>query len=668
MKKIITIFAFVIVGVIIYLKYQKQEDSMNANLIPREVLFGNPERSGVSLSADGKYISYLSSLEGVQNIFIATIDNPNSPTPITSDKGRGIRRYFWSYDNKHIIYLKDDGGDENWRIHVVDISTKEDKIYSPEKVYALILHVSDKFPDEIIIGLNDRDEAYHDLYRLNLKTGEKTLILQNDEKFSEFIFDDNYKLHFVGKSTPDGGCDYFKAVVIENNTYRWESYLNIPMEDIFTTGLLGFTRDGKILYMLDSRGRDLNVLKEIDVGSGREKILAEAEKAEINNLVTSRKTGLAQAYSINYLRNEWSFLDSEFEKDISKIKETLKGEITIVSRTLYDNLWVVAELRDDGPMNYYLYDKNKKNLSFLFSNRNDLNNYKLAKMESVVIKARDSLELPSYLTRPLYTKGAVPMIVLVHGGPWARDDWGYDPEAQWFANRGYAVLQVNFRMSTGFGKSFASKGNLEWGRNMHFDILDSVQWAIDEGIADKNSIAVYGGSYGGYEALWSATNSSDVFKCAIDLVGPSNLETLLATFPAYWQSFMETAYRKVGDPRTEEGKKLLFERSPLNHVDKINIPLLIAQGEKDPRVKQSESDQIIHAMKEKKIPYIYMLFMNEGHGFAKPENRFVFYGVVERFLAENLGGRFEKLSDEIEKSTLSEDSKKELFEIFQNTK
>jgi dipeptidyl aminopeptidase/acylaminoacyl peptidase len=658
MKKTLTFLAiFVIVAAgYWFFKNQKEGETMNT-LIPRSVLFGNPEKNMVKLSSRGEHLAYLANLDGVLNIFVAKVDKPLESKPITKDTGRGIRQYFWLYDNQHIAYVKDDGGDENERIHVVNIATAEDKTFTPEKVKALIYCVSDKFPDEIIIGLNDRNQSYHDVYRLNIKTGEKTLVFQNDREFSDFIFDDDYNLRFTVIATKDGGREYFKVSTNGKKEYEWESYLKIGSEDVYTTHLLGLTREGNILYMLDSRETDLNVLKEINLETKEEKILAKAEKAEISGTLNHPQTGVVEAFSTNYLRKEWTCLDKELESHLTNIRKTLKGELNVVSRTLDDSLWIIADMRDDGPIGFYIYSKSKKKLTFLFSHREDLNKYKLSKMEGVVIKSRDGLNLPSYITRPIDAKGPVPLVLVVHGGPVARNEWGYRPEVQWLANRGYAVLQVNYRASTGFGKAFINMGNCEWGRKMHEDLLDAVKWAIKEGIADPSKIAIYGGSYGGYAALWGATHSGDVFKCSVDIVGPSNLQTLLDTVPPYWASYQEMLYRRIGDPRTNEGKELLIERSPLTHVDKIKIPVLIAQGEKDPRVKQAESEQIVAAMKAKNLPYIYMLFMDEGHGFARPENKFAFYGVAEKFLADNLGGRFEKLTDELDKTTLCPEHK-----------
>lgn len=666
MRKLLGALLVVVISVAGYWFYKtKEKKAVNAPLIPREVLFGNPEKALVRLSPNGHYISYCSNLDGVLNVFVAAANAAHDAKPITQDKGRGIRRYFWLYDNQHIVYLKDDGGDENWRIHVVDIMTNEDQVFTPANVNAYIYAVSDKLPEEIIIGLNDRDKAYHDAYRLNVRTGEKTLIVQNDQGFKSFNFDDDYRLRFASVTTPDGGTNYFKAIPTdEPRKYNWESFLQYGIEDVYTTGILGLTHDGNTVYVMDSRGRDLNMLKAINTVDNSETVLAEAEKAEIEDIMAHPQTGVIQAYSINYLRNEWFCFDKALERHLAFLKRTLTGDVSVISRTTDDRTWIVADMRDDGPIGYYMYKTSDQNLTFLFHNKAALNQYTLAKMDGVVIQAGDGLKMPCYLTRPVNASGATPLVVLVHGGPWARDSWGYHSEAQWLANRGYAVLQVNYRGSTGFGKSFTSKGNLEWGGKMHDDLLDAVRWAIQEGVADPKNIAIYGGSYGGYAALWAATQSGDVFKCAVDIVGPSNLLTLLSTFPSYWQSFMEIVYRQVGDLRTEEGRALLTERSPLTHASKIQMPVLIAHGEKDPRVKQAESEQIVAAMKEKGLAYIYMLFLDEGHGFARPENRFAFYGVAERFMSDHLGGRFEEITNELSKTTLLPEHKEELESRF----
>lgn len=634
----------------------------NSPIIPRSILFGNPERSGVRVSQNGKYLTYLANKDGVRNVFIASIDNPNEALPITNDTNRGIQQYFWLHDNQHVAYLKDDGGDENWRIHVVDIRTKEDKVFTPAKVKAVIYKISEEFPDEIIIGLNDRNPAFHDIYRLNILNGQKTLIFKNDGKFYDFVFDYSYNLRFAATSTKGGGAAYYMAEPShDKKNYTWKLFLKADADDFYTTEILKFTKDGNTLYVLDSRNRDINLLKEFNLKDHSEKVLAEGKKADIcDAIITHAKTGVIQACTTNYLRKEWMCLDNDFAVHLKQINQTIKGDLEILSKTNDDNLWIIAEIKDDGPIGYYLYSKAEKKLTFLFNNRDSLNDYQLAKMECVVIKARDGLDLPAYMTRPLNISGSTPLVLVVHGGPVARDEWGYDPEAQWLANRGYTVLQVNYRASTGFGKSFISKGNCEWGRKMHEDLLDAVKWAKDKGIANTDKIAIYGLSYGGYAALWGATNSGDIFKCAVDGFGRSNLQNYFERIPAYWQPNIEQLYRRIGDPRTKEGMASLKERSPLTHVSKLKIPVLIAHGEKDSRVKQVESEEIVSAMKEKNLPYIYMLFMDEGHGFARPENRLAFYSIVESFLADNLGGSYQAITSELDNTTLKQEHKEYL--------
>lgn len=671
MKKLLwfSFFAlfFIITGYNMKNLNQELSKPKEHTLIPRKVLFGNPEKMSVRLSSNGQNIAYIAPLNGVLNIYVAESGNIKSATPITNDADRGIRSYFWLYDNTHIAYVKDDGGDENWQLHVVNVKTKEDNIFSPAGVQARIIETSYKSPTEILIGLNERDKAHHDVYRLNILTGKRELVFENEQGFSDFVFDEDYRLRFAAASTSEGGMDYFKAIPLdEPRKYNWESYLSVGLEDVYTTGLMGLTKDGDTLYLLDSRGKDLNTLKALNLTDNTEKVLGEGDKADIGGIMLNRVSGVVEGYSIDYLRTEWTFLNKKIEEHYSHLKSVISGDVSIVSRTLDDSKWIVAEFKDDGPIAYYHYTTGNKELRFLFNHKDDLSKYALAKMQPVEITATDGLILPSYLTEPLNRKGPVPLVVLVHGGPWARDHWGYHPEAQWFANRGYAVLQINFRASTGFGKSFVHKGNKEWGGKMHQDLLDGVKWAVEKGIADPSNVAIYGASYGGYASLWGATNSGDMFKCAVDIVGPSNLQTMLATFPPYWQSFLEITYRQIGDPRTEEGRALLESRSPLTHVDKINIPLLIAQGEKDPRVKQAESEQIIAAMRSKNIPFIYMLFNDEGHGFARPKNRFAFYAVTEQFLAEHLGGEAEAITDEFDDTTLADKHKEELLKKYQS--
>jgi len=424
----------------------------------------------------------------------------------------------------------------------------------------------------------------------------------------------------------------------------------VEHEDDLTTHPVCFTRDGKTLYTISSIGRDKAALLAMDWASGTERLLAEHSKADISRIVSNPVTGVVEAAGAKHLALDWIPLDERIAADLKHLHGTLPGEISVADRSLDDRRWVVTASAAEAPATYHLYDRETRVIMELFATHPELKTYPLAPMRGELIPSRDGLELPSYYTLPagehLRPVEPLPMVLLVHGGPWARDEYGFNPTHQWLANRGFAVLSVNFRASTGFGKSFLNAGDREWGRKMHDDLLDAVVWAVDEGIADKDRIAIMGGSYGGYATLAGLAFTPDVFRCGVDIVGPSNLETLLATIPPYWAAFFENLARRVGDPRTDEGRRLLRERSPLHAAGTISKPLLIGQGANDPRVKQAESDQIIAAMRANGLPVTYVLYPEEGHGFAEPANRIAFFAIAEAFLASNLGGRSEPIGDD----------------------
>jgi dipeptidyl aminopeptidase/acylaminoacyl peptidase len=388
--------------------------------------------------------------------------------------------------------------------------------------------------------------------------------------------------------------------------------------------------------------------------TGESTAIAAHDKADVSGVMINPITREIEAVSFNYLKDEWEYLDSDIGAEFAAIREKAgEGEIILASRSLDDQKWTVALAVDDGPVRYYLYDRKTDTPTFLFTNRPSLEGLPLSSMHPVVIPARDGLEMVSYLTLPSWLdanedmvpdSGAIPMVLFVHGGPWARDEWGFNPYHQWLANRGYAVLSVNYRGSTGFGKDFLNAANLQWGKKMHDDLLDAVDWAVENGIAKKDKVAIMGGSYGGYATLAGLTFTPDVFAAGVDIVGPSNLKTLLDTIPPYWGPMRQMFYTRMGDPNTPEGLALLEAASPLNHADKIRKPLLIGQGANDPRVKQSESDQIVDAMKKHNIPVTYVLFPDEGHGFARPENSQAFNAVAENFLAMHIGGRSQPIT------------------------
>ena len=588
------------------------------------------------------------------NVYVAPIDKPKEAVAVTSDKGRGIWEYFWSYTNSHIVYLQDKDGDENSRIYAVDIASKETRELTPaDKVKAQIQAVSHKFPEEILIGLNDRNPAFHDVYHLNILTGEKKLILQNDA-FGGFIIDDDYRIRLALKMTSDGGYDLQKPAPAD----KWSSFIKVSMDDSMNSEIVGFNKAGDTLYMLSSKGRNTAALISVNMETGAETLIAESEKADITSVMQHPLEKTVEGYRTEYLRNEWTFLDKAVEEQFTQLKKVSPGNLWITSRSHDDKRWVVIYEPDDGPVLFYIYDREAKKTQFLFPHRQALADQPLTHTYAVEIPSRDGLKLVSYYSLPVWADKEgkpdkpLPMVLYVHGGPWHRDSWGYNTVHQWLSNRGYAVLSVNFRGSTGLGKDFINKSTLEWGGKMHDDLIDAVNWAVQGKIADPEKIAIFGGSYGGYATLVGVTFTPKVFACGVDIVGPSNLVSFLNSIPAYWKPYLEMFTRRVGDHRTEEGRKFLMSRSPITYVDQIEKPLLIGQGANDPRVVKAESDQIVASMQKKGIPVTYLLYPDEGHGFMRPENRLSFFAVSEIFLNQCLGGRHEEIGDGLKGSSM----------------
>ena len=628
-------------------------------LIPRDLLFGNPERSSVLISPDGQTLSWLAPVDGVMNVWVAPASDPSQAKSVTHDKARGIRNYFWSYQPGVLLYLRDSGGDEDFHLFSVDVASGKATDLSPfPKTTAQVVGTSHAHPESILVGMNDRDQKWHDLYRVDLASGTRTLVEKNEDEIGGYLVDDDYALRFATKSRPDGGQEVLQA----DGKGGWKPYDTIPFEDSQTTMPMGLTTDGKTLYTLDSRGRDTAALYAVDVASGDKKLLFEDKRADVGNALTDPQTGVAQAVAVDYLREEWTPLEAGIGADLKKLQSIGPGEVGINARTHDDKTWIVAYSAAETPVAYYRYDRGTDSkLTKLFSARPALDGKPLVAQWPQEIKSRDGLTLVSYLTLPKSADAngdgkadaPVPLVLLVHGGPWARDGYGYTGTTQWLANRGYATLQVNYRGSTGFGKNFTNAGNGEWAAKMHDDLLDAVQWAVKSGVTTQDQVAIMGGSYGGYATLVGVTFTPDAFKCGVDIVGPSNLNTLLSTVPAYWASFYEQLAKRMGDPRTEAGKQWLVERSPLTRADRITKPLLIGQGANDPRVKQAEADQIVNAMQAKNIPVTYVLFPDEGHGFARPANSKAFNAVTEGFLGQCLGGRVEPIGDDFEGSSIS---------------
>ena len=625
-------------------------------LIERARFFGNPSQVGGRLSPDGRWLSWIAPRDGVLNVWVAPLGEPAKARPLTNERGRPIRRSFWAPDSRMVLFVNDQGGDENFRLYGVNVETGELKSYTPfDKTVVRVMGISPAVKDRILVGLNNRDPRFHDVHILNLVSGELKLVLKN-EGYGSFVADQTLALRLATRPNAEGGTDYFH---VKDGVVQDRPFTSTGLEDSQTTQPLGFTADGRTLYWADARGGDTAALIAQDVASGKTTVLAQDARADIGDAMFHPTTGAVQAYSVNYLKNERVALDAAVKDDLAFLARETKGSFSIDSRTEADDKWLVAVDSVTAPPAVHLYDRKARKLTKLYVTRPELQGAPLVPMQAHEIKTRDGLTMVSYLSVPAHAQPgaqgkpakAVPMVLMVHGGPWARDDHGYNSYHQWLANRGYAVLSVNFRGSTGFGKAFINAGDLQWGRKMHDDLLDAVQWAVQRGVTRADQVAIMGGSYGGYAVLAGLTFTPKAFACGVDIVGPSNLFTLLNSIPPHWEAFRKQFYRRMGDPNTPEGQALLRERSPVNFAARIERPLLIGQGANDPRVKIAESDQIVDAMKASNIPVTYIVFPDEGHGFARPVNNIAFNAVTENFLARCLGGRAEPIGATLKAST-----------------
>lgn len=616
-------------------------------IIPRDVLFGNPKNTSPQISPDGKYLAYLApSAEGVLNVFVreSKDDNNDNARMITDEKARGIRQYQWAPDGETLLFLQDFEGDENfhlWSIDAASDSALAAKDLTPgENVKASNLITNKRFPDELLVGTNEREPALFDMYRVQYKTGERTLdTLNPGDVLGWGTEDTSFQVREALVKSQEDSSETIR--VRDDESTEWRDLISFPYGE--NGNLVEFCKDGKSCYMVSSIGRETTALLRVDLATGETlETISSNDKCDVGGVVIDDDTKELKAISYNYAKVEREFIDEELKEDFKVLKSLgpENSEVSVASKTRDEKTWVVAYTRSDGPAEYCIYDQTKKTIKPLFVSNPDLLKYKFSPMEDVIITARDGLEMVAYLTRA-DTEKVTPLILLVHGGPWARDSYGFNQQAQWFANRGYATLQVNYRGGTGYGKSFLHKGDGEWGvGDMQHDLTDSVKWAIDQGIADPENICIFGGSYGGYACLAGLTFTPDIYKCGVDIVGPSNIKTLLDSIPSYWGPLRNDMLLKIGDVDSDEtfNEKI----SPLFHIDEIKSPLLIGQGANDPRVKQAEADQIAFAMKKKGIPVEYVLYPDEGHGFARPENRIDFNGRAELFLAKHLGGRAEE--------------------------
>ena len=611
-------------------------------LIPRQVLFGNPQRVSPRISPDGTRLAWIAPHQDVLNVWVAPISAEHgvdwpAAGVVTDDSDRGIRMFAWAHDGRHLLYLQDTGGDENWRLHDVDLQTMQRRDLTPfDGVQTQLIAMERKFPTELLIGLNRDNAQLHDVYRLDLVTGELVKELENFGVVG-WEADAQMVVRAAAAPQPDGG---FTLLVRDDADSDWRPLLTVASDDALTSAPIAFSEDGRSLLGTSSVGAQTGRLVRIDIATGATEVLAEDPEADVRGVRLHPDTREPQIVTLLKDRSEYLVLDPAVAADLEAIRALHPGDPTFEDADDADTTWLIGFTNDTGPVSYFSYDRASRTGRFLFEARPELSRFELAAMEPFSFTARDGLTVHGYASFPPGAdRTGLPTVVNVHGGPWVRDVWGYHPEAQWLANRGYLCIQVNYRGSTGYGKSFVNAGDREWGGRMHDDLVDAVAYAVSQGWTDPARVAIYGGSYGGYAALVGAAFTPEVFCCAVDIVGPSNLKTLIETIPPYWAPMVAQFHRRVGDPAADAD--FLWSRSPLSRVHDIRIPLLIAQGANDPRVRQDESEQIVAALREAGIEHDYLLFPDEGHGFAKPENRLRFYAAAERFLARYLGGRVE---------------------------
>jgi dipeptidyl aminopeptidase/acylaminoacyl peptidase len=608
-------------------------------LIPRQVLFGNPERISPRISPDGATLAWIAPHEGVLNVWTAPVGaagvNWGAARVVTDDSDRGIRVFAWAYDGRHLLYLQDTGGDENWRLYDVDLHTMDRRDLTPYPgVQAQIIATEKKRPGEVLVGLNRDNPQLHDVYRLNLATGELVKEVENPG-FIGWVADAELNIAAGVAAQADGS----EVIMVRGEAGdQWQRLIHFAAEDTLTSGPVAMSQDGCSMLVMSSAGANTGRLVRLDMASGAAEVLAGDPGADVAGVRLDPETREPQVVTFLKDRLEHRALDPAVDADLAAIRALHEGDPDIGDADDNDTVWLVGFTNDTGPIPYFLYDRRRRQGHFLFEHQPELSLYQLAPMETLSFTARDGTDIHGYVTFPPGEgRSGLPMVLNVHGGPWVRDTWGFDAEAQWLANRGYVCMQVNYRGSTGYGKAFVNAGDREWGGKMQDDLSDAVAFAVGQGWADASRVAIYGGSYGGYAALAGAAFTPDLFCCAVDIVGPSNLKTLIETIPPYWAPMVSLFHQRVGDP--EADAEFLWSRSPLSRAASIRTPLLIAQGANDPRVKQAESEQIVAALQEAGIDHEYLLYPDEGHGFAKPENRLHFYAAAERFLARHLGGR-----------------------------
>lgn len=615
-------------------------------LIPLKTLFGAPEKTSPAISPDGKKLTWLApDAKGVLNIWIRTI-GATDDKQITHEATRPIGSYLWAPDGTQVLYAQDAAGDENFHLFGVELASGNVRDLTPfQGVRAEVAGASPEVPGEILVSLNLRDRHVSDVYRLDLKSGGLVLDTENPGDVLGFVADAKLRVLLAQAQTADGGTE---LRVRDDVKSAWRSLVKVPAEE--EVNAIGFNAEGTALFMTTTVGTDTGRLVSKDLKTGAEKVLAVSAEVDVGDVVVNPRTHLPEAVAFMPDRKHWTILDPKVKADYEGIAKLSDGECSPIDRDLADDVWLAVCNSDHGPVRFFSWNRAAKKGTFLFSPRPALESVTLAPMEPVVIPARDGLKLHGYLTLPLgIAQKNLPTVLLVHGGPWARDEWGYNSTVQWLANRGYAVLSINFRGSTGYGKKFLHAGDRQWGLKMHDDLLDGVDFLVKKGIADPKKVAVFGGSYGGYAALEAVTATPTTFACAVDICGPSSIATLFASVPAYWKPFLITLVKRVGNPEDPKDAELLRNASPLFKADKIVRPLMIAQGANDPRVKQAEAEQIVAAIEKHGGAVTYVLYTDEGHGFHRQENSLDFNYRADAFFAKYLGGRSEPIPGNAEK-------------------
>ena len=604
-------------------------------LVPRETFFGDPDVAGVQLSFDSASLAYIAPVDGVRNLWVAPVGDLGAAKPLTRATDRPISYFFqWAHTNRHVVYFQDRDGDENWRASSVEV--RDGTVVAltpPHGVRAWVQEVSQRVPRQMIFSHNERDKQFFDLYRVDVVTGKSVLVYENNQ-FAWFVTDSAFQLRLGARYLKDGSVELLER----RPGGTWGRFITIPRGEIDATRLLGFSDDGKILYLFDTRGRDKAALVAMDMATRRARVLAEDPDADLTRAFFHRVTRRPLAGGAMVDRRRWHAVDPGFAADLKAIHTSTSGDIDLIGLSAAARRVLVLVQHDAASPEWVLYDRPTRRVSPLLKARRKLDGIPLRPLEPVSFEALDGLKIQGYLTRPTPDARNVPMVLVIHGGPYLRDEWGFNPTHQWLANRGYAVLSINYRGSTGFGKAFVIAADREWGGKMHDDLIAGVNWAVARGIADPKRVGFFGASYGGYAALTAATKTPEVFACIVDIYGIANLLTFMAAIPPYWAPSFSVWKNRLGDPDTEEGRAFLRERSPLTHIDRAFRPILIVQGLEDVRVTRAESEQMVAVLRRRNVPVTYVVFPDEGHGFAKPQNQIAFRAVTEAFLAKHLGG------------------------------